>query len=201
MAKEGLEPTHLAVLDFESSASAIPPLGQALHRINGFASGDKRSGGFGCANHSWSFRRGSIPNPERIPAVAVEGRAHVGLGPLEALEFGLGSRWFGDASVPSEDGGRGADGGRAFGCCGGGRRFARSPAELVADGEDGLADLTDSALQIAKAHHDSPAAIISHPRASPLPGRPRWRGRVARRCGPPRPGCECGPDPPARPES
>ena len=28
VAKVGLEPTHLAALDFESSASAIPPLGQ-----------------------------------------------------------------------------------------------------------------------------------------------------------------------------
>jgi hypothetical protein len=28
LAKVGLEPTHLAVLDFESSASAVPPLGR-----------------------------------------------------------------------------------------------------------------------------------------------------------------------------
>ena len=31
VAKVGLEPTNLAVLDFESSASAIPPLGLPFH--------------------------------------------------------------------------------------------------------------------------------------------------------------------------
>ena len=45
MAKVGLEPTHLSALDFESSASAIPPLGQDYLKIDRDRSLSKASGG------------------------------------------------------------------------------------------------------------------------------------------------------------
>jgi hypothetical protein len=63
----------------------------------------------------------------------------VGLRPLEALGFGgLGSGWIGDASMPLEDGGGGADGRRGLVLVAEvGDDLAGSPAVLVADGEDG----------------------------------------------------------------